>query len=96
MTAPTFVTGASGFVGLALVEHLLTRGEAVTGFDLAPPPESALRAFASLPGTFVFEAGDVRDEAALRAAMQRHAPRALVTLAGILITLLALTSAAPV
>ncbi len=83
MTAPTFITGASGFVGLALVEHLLARGEAVTGFDLAPPPEAALRAFASLPGTFVFEAGDVRDEAALRAAMQRHAPRALVTLAAV-------------
>ncbi len=31
--APVLVTGASGFVGLALVEHLLARGDAVVGLD---------------------------------------------------------------
>ena len=31
---PTFITGASGFVGLALAEHLLARGQDVVGYDL--------------------------------------------------------------
>jgi UDP-glucuronate 4-epimerase len=83
MTAPTFITGASGFVGLALTEHLLARGDAVTGFDLAPPPAAALRAFEALPGAFTFVAGDVRDEAVLLAAMRRHATGRLVTLAAV-------------
>lgn len=80
---PTFITGSSGFVGLALAEHLLARGDAVVGYDLAPPPARALRAFEALPGRFTMETGDVRDAAALLAAMRRHAPRQLVTLAAI-------------
>ena len=40
----TFITGASGFVGLALAEHLLARGEHVVGFDLAPPRPAAASA----------------------------------------------------
>jgi len=80
---PTFITGAAGFVGLALAEHLLARGEDVVGFDLQRPTAHALDTFAALPGRFHGETGDVRDAAALRAAMQRHRPRRLVTLAAI-------------
>lgn len=80
---PTFITGAGGFVGLALAEHLLARGEDVVGYDLRPPEPRALRAFQSLPGRFVAEAGDVRDAATLREALRRHRPRRLVTLAAI-------------
>ncbi len=79
----TFITGASGFVGLALTEHLLMQGEKVIGFDLAPPDAVALRVFDMLPGRFVMEIGDVRDAGLLRAAMQRHRPRRLATLAAI-------------
>ncbi|MDB5856620.1 MAG: oxidoreductase [Ramlibacter sp.] len=79
----TFITGASGFVGLALAEHLLARGETVVGFDRSAPPARALRTFAGLPGRFAMEQGDVGDTAALAAAMRRHAPARLVTLAAI-------------
>ena len=48
MAATTvLVTGASGFVGLALAEHLLARGDRVVGYDLAAPPPAARRAFAA-------------------------------------------------
>ncbi|MFM1987240.1 MAG: hypothetical protein RJA99_197 [Pseudomonadota bacterium] len=81
--APVLVTGASGFVGLALVEHLLARGDAVVGLDLAPPPAEALGVFAALPGRFVAVEADVRDAGALRDAFARHAPDRLVTLAAV-------------
>lgn len=37
------VTGASGFIGRALVKALLARGAAVTGVDLLPFPDAALQ-----------------------------------------------------
>lgn len=77
------VTGAAGFVGLALVEHLLERGERVLGFDLAPPPAEAARAFAALPGRFDGITGDVRDAEALRDAFERYAPDRVVVLAAV-------------
>jgi UDP-glucuronate 4-epimerase len=79
----TIITGACGFVGLALAEHLLRRGDDVVGFDLAAPPPEAVRAFAGLPGRFEAATGDVRDERALRQAMTAHRPERLVTLAAI-------------
>ncbi|KQP39930.1 NAD(P)-dependent oxidoreductase [Pseudorhodoferax sp. Leaf274] len=80
---PIFITGACGFVGLALAERLLHAGEAVVGFDRAPLPPAAARAFAALPGRFSLVQGDVRDTSALEAAMRAHRPQRLVTLAAI-------------
>lgn len=79
----TFITGACGFVGLALTEHLLRRGDDVVGFDLAPPPPEAASAFADLPGRLAMVTGDVRDERSVLDAMSRHRPERLVTLAAI-------------
>ena len=62
---PVLVTGASGFVGLNLVEALLGRGEDVVAYDAQAIPESARRAFASLSGALEEVVGDVRDDAAL-------------------------------
>ena len=62
---PVLVTGGSGFVGLNLVEALLGRGEDVVAYDAQAVPESARRAFASLPGALEEVVGDVRDDAAL-------------------------------
>lgn len=80
---PTFITGVSGFVGLALAERLLQDGQAVVGFDQAALPAAAARAFAALPGRLAMVQGDVRDAAALEAAMRAHRPTRLVTLAAI-------------
>ena len=77
------VTGASGFVGLALVEHLLGRGERVIGVDLAPPPTEALREFDALPGTFEAIVADVRDAGSITDTLRRVAPDRLVLLAAI-------------
>jgi UDP-glucuronate 4-epimerase len=81
MTA--FVTGATGFIGLAVTEALLERGERVVGFDLAPVPEHASRTFAGLPGKFEQVAGDVCDAEALKAALRRSDANCLIHLAAV-------------
>ncbi len=63
------VTGAGGFVGLAIVEALLARGETVAALDATPLPEAALAVFATLPGRFQPIVADARDDAAVRSAM---------------------------
>ena len=78
-----FVTGASGFMGLALCEALLARGERVVGFDLLPPPEVARSAFARLPGRFESRLGDVREAEALTAALRDSGADRLVHLAAV-------------
>ena len=48
------VTGATGFVGLNVVEALLARGDRVVAFDTAPLPpggKAALEAFSGAPKT---------------------------------------------
>lgn len=57
----TVVMGGGGFVGLNIVEHLLANGQAVTLFDLAPPPDAALSMLTALSGDLRVCTGDVRD-----------------------------------
>ena len=66
-----FITGAAGFVGLAVTEALLMRGERVIGFDLCPLSEHAARTFAGLPGRFEQVIGDVCDAEGLKTAMRQ-------------------------
>ena len=73
-----FVTGGSGFVGLNLLEQLLARGDNVVSFSLAPPPARAKQAFERLPGSLCHVDGDVRDAAAVSAAMTQSAPRCVI------------------
>lgn len=68
MPEATLVTGASGFVGLAVTEALLARGDTVVAFDHSPVPDDAARRFVSLPGRIVPVGGDVRSDADLAAA----------------------------
>ncbi len=44
------VTGAAGFVGLNVTEHLLHAGRTVVGLDRIDLPARARREFATLPG----------------------------------------------
>lgn len=67
------VTGGSGFVGLNVVERLLRQGVETISFGLAPPPESALRCFAGLPGTLHIAEGDVSAPGEVARLFQRHA-----------------------
>lgn len=78
-----FLTGSSGFVGLALTEALLAQGRSVVGYDLAAPHASAAAAFAELPGRLQFVQGDVADAAALQGAIRESGSQYLVTLAAV-------------
>lgn len=76
------VVGASGFVGLALVEHLLARGDAVFAADIEALPPRAARELPALPGRLLgTERLDVTDTEAYSALVARHRPRAIVHLA---------------
>lgn len=68
MSEATLVTGAAGFVGLAVTEALLARGGTVVAFDRAGLPGDAARRFATLPGRIVPVSGDIRSGADLAAA----------------------------
>ena len=59
------LTGASGFVGLNLLERLLSQGHCVIAVSMDQLPDAARREFERLPGRLEPVQGDVRDEAAL-------------------------------
>ena len=79
----TLVTGGSGFIGLALCEALLSRGENVVAYDGSALPPRAASHFATLPGRLTAVTGDVRDTAALQLAMEEAEVDRVVTLAAI-------------
>lgn len=60
------VTGASGFVGLNVLERLLSEGHRAVAVSLDPLPLAAQREFQRLPGSIEAFEFDVRDETALR------------------------------
>ena len=65
----TLVTGAAGFVGLNLVEHLLTAGRTVVALDRIDLPARARRDFARLSGHLVVIGGSILSSADLRRAL---------------------------
>ena len=65
MPEATLVTGAAGFIGLAVTEALAARGDTVVGFDRAPLPEDAVRRLSALPGRIIPVEGDIRSRADL-------------------------------
>ena len=72
MTASLLITGASGFVGLNLVEHVLARGDSVIGLSSAPITEDRADCFRALPGRFIEAVGDVRDHVLLDLLFRQH------------------------
>src|ERR1700726_1350443 len=78
-----FITGAAGFVGLAVTEALLMRGERVTGFDLCPLSEHVGRTFAGLPGRYEQVIGDICDAEGLKAALRQSDASCVLNLAAV-------------
>lgn len=76
---PVLVTGGSGFLGKALCDALLRRGETVVVFDLAIPRDPIDHPEIS------YAAGDIRDLAALKGVAERSGVRAIVHLAALVI-----------
>jgi len=87
MMGSVLVTGASGFVGLNVLECLLAQGRTVVGLSAGPVAAAvaglAARRFARLPGRPVEVQGDVRDRVLLDELMQRHDVGHVVHLAAI-------------
>lgn len=75
-----FITGHTGFKGSWMCRCLLLAGAEVTGYSLCPPTEPALFTLAELSGIRTVT-GDVRDGAALTAAMQQAAPEIVIHMA---------------
>lgn len=73
----TMVFGGAGFVGLNIVEALLSRGEEVLVFDATPLPQEAVAAFGPLPGKLRVVVGDVRNGEHVTAAMA-SAPQTVI------------------
>jgi len=65
MNAKVLVTGAAGYIGAVLCEHLLDAGYDVTGVDNLTFGEPALFHLCANPH-FDFVVGDIRDEALMR------------------------------
>lgn len=63
------VTGAAGFVGLNVVERLLTSGHDVVALDATELPNAARSDFAALPGSLHEVIADVTDPAAMADAV---------------------------
>jgi UDP-glucuronate 4-epimerase len=86
-----FVTGAAGFIGAAVCERLLARGERVVGFDnfnpyYAPALKWAriaqLQATTGTSGTsWALIEADLEDRAAVEAAFTQHKPTTVIHLA---------------
>src|ERR1700722_13485692 len=80
---PWLVTGAAGFLGSHVVEHLLSRQIPVIAVDnLSSGNWEFLAPFAKQP-MFKFICQDIRDEASLTAIFQRERPPAVIHLAAV-------------
>ncbi|WGF86458.1 NAD-dependent epimerase/dehydratase family protein [Marinivivus vitaminiproducens] len=66
------VTGATGFVGLNLIEHLLGEGRHVVAFADRPLPEPAAASFRAMPGRLDPVLGDVTHGDAVRRTIDAH------------------------
>ncbi len=76
-----FLTGHTGFKGAWLTLWLARLGARVTGFSLAPETEPSLFVDAAVATRCTSIVGDIRDEAALRAAMAEARPEIVLHLA---------------
>jgi CDP-glucose 4,6-dehydratase len=76
-----FLTGHTGFKGSWLSLWLQQMGAEVTGFALTPPSEPSLFATAGVAGGMTSIVGDIRDGAAVAAAMKAAQPEIVIHMA---------------
>jgi UDP-glucuronate 4-epimerase len=86
MTAPILVTGAAGFIGHAVAQRLLARGERVIGVDIVndyydPALKNARLATFDGINSFAFERLDIADAPAIAALVRDHKITRVVHLA---------------
>ena len=77
------VTGGGGFVGLNALQALLARGETVVSVSRRPLDAWAERRLAKAGGRLVQLTADVRDRAALRAALVEHGVETVIHMAAV-------------
>jgi nucleoside-diphosphate-sugar epimerase len=77
-----FITGATGFIGAALVSRFAAHGQEVLACDFRPPADSVAKSWGK---NVQFAALDVRDRAAVKTAVERSGESGpIIHLAGIL------------
>ena len=89
MSRPVLVTGAAGFIGAAVCERLLSRGERVVGidnlnsyYDPALKQDRLSRIEASAPkAAWKFHRLELEDGSAMAALFARERPRLVIHLA---------------
>ncbi|MSQ18954.1 MAG: NAD(P)-dependent oxidoreductase [Betaproteobacteria bacterium] len=79
----TLVTGGTGFVGLNVLEQLLTRGDEIVCLAVNPLPGAAAREFAKLPGKLHIVQGDITDPGSIEAALERFGCKRMIHAAAI-------------
>ncbi len=77
------ISGGSGFVGLAVTEALLARGEHVVIYAVDPPPADVAARLGTLQGRLTIEIGDVRESDRFADCLRRHAVDRLLPFAAI-------------
>lgn len=75
------LTGQTGFKGAWIAHWLLALGADVRGYALAPQADQPLHAWLGLPQRLRSEFADVRDRAAVRAAVREFRPEIVLHLA---------------
>ncbi|WP_428374297.1 NAD-dependent epimerase/dehydratase family protein [Lichenicoccus sp.] len=82
-SAPVLVTGASGFVGLSVLEHLLALGRDVVALSSSLLPLTAVKRLAAQPGRLVERLGDIREPADIRQALAAAPVTGIIHLAAV-------------
>lgn len=77
------ITGASGFIGLNLLERFLSTGHTVKALSIEQIPDRAREAFRTLPGRLEVTVGDVRDSTIVEALLHSGEVEGIVAAAAI-------------
>lgn len=77
------VTGAGGFVGINVVDVLLSQGHDVVAFNNRPLPAVAMDEFGRRPGGLSVVIGDVRDRKLIAETLARHSIQRILHAAAI-------------